>query len=351
MLCLLLLTALLPGCRQARNETRHPVASVAETALLLDYLEQNGNLINGPFLPALIGPEEVYGRLQASNMLVIDLRTPEAFSRGHIPLSVNVRPDAILDYFEQQIDPPAFGQIVLVCNNAMLSGYVNAILLFLGYDNVLSLRNGLSSWDMDIASNYWLKAMSDSLEGRLETTPHPKAPAAELPAIATGESSGYRILRARAREVLSIQAADINVPVTRLLENPEAYYIVNYWPQALYESGHLPGAVQYAPKYSLHSSTYLNTLPAGKPLVVYCFTGHHSAYVTGFLRLLGYQAYNLPYGANSFIHSTMLSTQADSRSFTSESVAGYPLSTPEAPAQPTSGESQETLAPPIPGGC
>lgn len=342
---------LLASCSSSRQPAG-PVPTVEETESLLQYLEKNGNILNSPHLPALINAEDLHRSLHARNVQVIDLRPPGQYQAGHIEHSVNVRPAQILDHFEKVIDPASFDFIVLVCNDAMTSGVVNAVLLFLGYDNVMSLRYGLSSWDHGIARQHWLSRLSSHMEGQLERQANPKAQAGQLPALATGESSPYRILRARAREVLAGDITGWQVSADQVNANPDDFYHLSYWPESLYLDGHIRGAIQYTPKSSLQGHTYIRTLPTGMPLVTSCYTGQHSSYVTGFLRLLGYQAYNLPYGANSYIHDTMRETQGFFRYFTEEHVHGFPLAGSEHGGQRervSPDQSQEEQ--PVIGGC
>jgi rhodanese-related sulfurtransferase len=341
--------AVLASCGKT-DENDAPEPSVHETELLVNYLEANGNLLNSPAIPALIGAQDVYNQLIASNMHVIDLRTEKEFASGHILHSVNVTPDKILHYFEHRIDPASFDYIVLVCNNAKLSGFVNAILIFLGYDNVYAMRFGLSSWDKEIAEKNWLAAISDHLEGKLETKSNPKNPAGELPAIATGFTDGYNILRARAIDVLSTDVDTLSVTLEAFTSDTDGFYKIKYWPEAYYNQGHLPGAIQYTPKSSLHSNEYLHTLPPDQPIVISCYSGHHSAYATAFLRLLGYDAYNLPYGANSYIHTTLKTTQSDTRFFTEGHIHNFPL-TGKDQVTPTPADAMKEEATPVIGGC
>ncbi len=350
-LLLLSIAVILYSCGKQRKAAEIQ-PSVAETEMLLQYLEANGNLINSQAIPALINAEELHGQLVASNIHIIDLRPADDFESGHISHSVNVQPGDILNYFERRIEPGSFDQIVLVCSNAQLSAFVNAVLLFLGYDNVYALRFGLSSWDQGIAESYWLAALSNHLEGQLETTGHPKNSPGELPAIATGKTDGYQVLRARAKAVLDGGFEDIGRSVQDISEAGAQIYLANYWPESLYSRGHLPGAIQYTPKVSLHSDQDIRTLPADKAVVMYCFTGQHSSYVTAFLRLLGYDAYSLAYGANSFIHNTMLTTQPPGRSFTEASIGHFPLAgkAPGAVAPPELQPTQQEAVPVI-GGC
>jgi rhodanese-related sulfurtransferase len=327
-------------------------APLDEAAVLLAYLEENGNLVNGETTPSLVTPEQVFEGLAGVNQLVIDLRLPERFAPGHIEHAVNIQPGQVLHYFEEVIEPNSFERIVLVCDDGMLSGFVNGILRQLGYDKVFTLRNGLSSWHMDIAQDYWLPAMSNHLEGKLETTPHPKLPRGELPEIHTGKTTGYDILRARAEAVLDVGAGGTDVTVHQLMENPGAWYIVNYWPAGLYEEGHLPGAVHYAPKASLHSEADLLTLPVDRPVALYCYTGHHSSFVVAFLRLLGYEAYHMPYGANTFLYDTMHGYGIPTRTFDEQTPRGFPLiggeEDTDPPARPVPLET-EVIS--IEGGC
>ena len=88
--------------------------------------------------------------------------------------------------------------------------------------------------------------------------------------------------------------------------------------------GHIPGAYNYIPRTDLKSSTNLNKIPAEKTVVVYCYTGQNSAYVTAFLKILGYDAKSLVYGTNSMIYDTMPGTK-----FSVSSIMNYPVvSTP-----------------------
>ncbi len=348
--CIAFMLLLLAGCGKDR-QADEPVPSVAETELLLAYLEENGNLLNSEYIPALIDADAVYQRLVAQNMHVVDLRPAEEYAVGHIAHSVNVPPENILHHFEQRIQPASFEQVVLVCNDAMLSSYVAAVLIFLGYDNVAALRFGLSIWDEEIAQKHWLDVLSDHLHDKLETTSNPKNPAGELPALATGQTIPYHILRQRAEGLLN-NHGESAISISELMENPDKYYIINYWPEPLYHRGHLPGAIQYTPKASLHSSAYLKTLPVDRPVVLYCFTGNHSAYAAAFLNLLGYEAYTMVYGANSFIHTTIKETERPGRWFTEDRVLGLPLSGKDGETghPPAARQQQEEPVPVIGGG-
>jgi rhodanese-related sulfurtransferase len=65
--------------------------------------------------------------------------------------------------------------------------------------------------------------------------------------------------------------------------------------------GHPPSSVFYMQSngyYSdLRSTSYLQTIPSSKDIVVYSKYGHSSAFVVAYLRLLGYNAKSLLFGA------------------------------------------------------
>ena len=85
----------------------------------------------------------------------------------------------------------------------------------------------------------------------------------------------------------------------------DSYYIVNYWPVAEYDQGHVEGSIQYTPKNDLKLATFIKTLPTNKIIVVYCYTGQTSAQVATYLRLLGYDAKSLQFGANRLFYETV----------------------------------------------
>ena len=322
---LLLAFAMIACSGSGNKETLTPNGN--EAATLLHYLEENGDIVNHPSVPFFVDAQEIFNNLKGANYLVIDVRSASDFNRGHIENAVNVLPENILDYFENKIEPASFTKIAIVCNNAHLSGYVNAILRMLGYDNTYNLRFGMSAWNEKIARRHWYANLSDDMIGHLEMAPHPKSEPGELPQLNTGKTSGYEILRERAQKALEINWEEVVIDYMDVLMQKEDYYVINYWPKALYDQGHLPGAIQYDPKKSFHSQADILTLPADRPLVVYCFTGQNASYANAYLAVMGYDFRSLEYGANGFIHQTMNLTQPAGRSFSEVHIKNFPLAT------------------------
>jgi len=347
---MLLLPAFIFACSEVEKNPE-VTDQINESAVLLQYLEENGDFINTAPFPFFIAIDELYGSLRPGKNLLIDLRPQEEFLEGHIENSINMQPNAVLDFFENRIDPNSFEKITLVCSNAQVSAYVVAVLRLLGYDNTRHLRFGLSAWNRSIADKAWFAVLSDTLMGRLETNPSPKNPVGNLPLINTGKSTPREILRERARVALAKDLNEVIMGISQVLNNPNDLYVVSYWPKDLYDGGHIRGSVHYAPGKSLKSSEDIRTLPVDKPVVVYCFTGQTSSYIAAFLTLLGYEGRSLEYGANSFIYSLIRATPPATRAFSEEHIRNYPLvKGPEkGTIQPVSTVKTEQLT--VKGGC
>jgi len=299
------------------------VAAVSESQILVDYLEANGDFINSDKVPAMIKSKEVFENLENPKYLVIDLRSYPDWAKGHIPKSVNVDMKSLISYFEVNIKPADYDKITLVCYSGQTATFASSILRVLGYNNVFAMKWGMSSWNKDFAKK-WETNLSSDYIAQLETKSNPKNAAGSLPTLTTGLTDPKAILKSRAKEVLNAEFKSVLVKPAELFSNGAAYYIVNYWPMPKYETGHIPGAIQYTPKKSISTKADILTLPTDKKIVVYCFTGQHSGFVTAYLRLLGYDAYSLGFGSNSFMHQKLVDNGAEEWSaFTKEEIHDY----------------------------
>ncbi|MFO8053716.1 MAG: rhodanese-like domain-containing protein [Bacteroidales bacterium] len=325
---LLLTLLLLLLCIACNNKDKRAETDQAKNRFdnLLEYIVEEKDYINSTAVPYFIFAPEVYNHLD-SNYLIIDLRDTAEYEQRHIANSVNIPLSGLLDYMENRIHPPAFEKIVLVCNMGAVSIMGAMGLKYLGYDNVYPLKNGLSSWSEAIANDYWEKHTSNEFLHTLETTPNAKDQAGPYPVIESKHDKGYDILRERIDSVFAGDYTDYFVYLEDVKQAPDSWYLITYWPDSRYESGHFPGGIQYKPRHSLHPEKYLNTLPADKPIVVQCYSGNHSAFVSFFLRVLGYDARSFNYGANAFMHKTLKEEEDKAgRHFTLEKdVFNYPM--------------------------
>ncbi len=309
---------------------------VNEFNMLISYIEENGNYINAPKsqggAPAMIKAKDLKNMLDNNpeSVHVIDIRGVQAFADGHIEGAINLRMEELIDYVES-IDTKKYEKIAMVCYTGQSASFSTSTLRMLGYDNIFALKWGMSSWGKQFAQDYWLKKITNDYEEQVETDPNPKNEAGEYPMLMTGKKSGEEILHERASKILSKKFKSFGVKAEELFSSPGDYYIANYWPEEKYNAGHIPTAIHYAPKKSLSREAALNTLPLDKPVVIYCYTGQHSAHVIAYLNMLGYNAKTLLYGANSFMNGLM-KERGETNAFDESKIHEYPTVTSEVPA-------------------
>jgi len=93
-----------------------------------------------------IGPEEMRALIDADDAHIVDIRSPAAFRRGHIPGSENVPFQSLIDSVERFDDAE---RVVTVCPKGKSS--VQAARLIASYEGfdgrVESFEPGLSGWD------------------------------------------------------------------------------------------------------------------------------------------------------------------------------------------------------------
>ena len=313
----------LSGFSIAKDNNSEPPVSTGETEILLEFLEGNRNFVNTDAAPAIVPADEVKKNLKNEKYHIIDIRSDSWFEYGHIKNASNVKSTDLLTYFENSITPADFDKIVLVCYSGQSAAYFSSLLRIAGYDNVYSMNWGMSSWRVDFAENSWLKNTKDDFADKVVTAGNEKGPKGNLPALSTGKTEAEAILRARLEELFATPYKESIAKSSDVFANPDSYYIVDYNRLDRYEKGHIPNAVQYQPNESLTSSADLMTLPADKKIVVNGTTGQETAYVVAYLDVLGYDASNIAYGANSYMHKTLKDNGWGA--FTKKEVNMYPV--------------------------
>lgn len=293
--------------------------------VLIEYIENNHDFINSPESPAAINSIEVYQMLN-DNIHIIDVRSPEEFNEGRVPGAVNVQNKDLIDYFENQIDPDSFEKIMLYSKDHQESMFANGVLRMLGYTNTFNVRWGMASWNSQFAEDSWEKAISSELSGYTTDEGFPKNEHGDYPVVISEFNNGYDILRERAKKLLSKDYREFLVSAREVVDNPDKYYIVNYFPKEDYEAIHLINAVQYDQRTSLKRETELNTLPTDKTIALYCYSNSTTPIVAAYLFILGYDVVTIEYGANGFMYDKLV--EIIGRSFFSENVVNdFPIET------------------------
>jgi rhodanese-related sulfurtransferase len=294
--------------------------------LMMDYLNETGDYVNSREFPSLIKASIVFEELNKKN-LIIDIRKPELYKNGHIKGAVNVNFSDIPEYFQSKIKPFEFEKIILVCSTGQNASYTTALLRLMGYGNVYAMRWGMSAWNKEMAKENWLKGLSSTYENQLETKDIAKPAFGMFPEMNLNFKTGEETLQARIIEVFKSGLDYTTISADSVFKNPAAYFIINFERKDKYDAGHIPGAIRYKPTGTLGIIEELSTIPANKKIVVYCGTGHNSAFVSAYLNLFGYKAQSLDYGNNSFMHNKMIKDKATLSwvSFTESDITNYPV--------------------------
>jgi rhodanese-related sulfurtransferase len=295
------------ACGGDSGPTDPDVEPVNETAVLVAHLEGLGYDNQGGFV---IGASDVRTALvTGASQYIIDLRSAADFAKGHVQGAVNV---ALTDLPAHLggMSPAAssYGTIVLICYSGQSAAFSTGVVRALGYTNVKSMKWGMSAWHTDFSAS-WVNNRSNARATEFITGTSPAMnTAGDLPTLNTGKTTGAEIAEARATTVLAEGWSAASITHATLYNGLSSYYVINFWPAATYQSvGHIAGSVDYDPATTpFKSTTYLKTLPTGKPVVIYCYTGQTSAYLTGYLRVLGYDARSLLFGANGMIFDKMI---------------------------------------------
>lgn len=280
-----------------------------ETAMLLKDLQENGDYVNSQAFPSLIKASIVHENL-GKNILVIDLRTPAQYSKGHIKGSVNKQFSELPEYFETGIKPFGFDKIIMVSDDGSISSYTTSLLRLMGYGNVYSMRWGMSAWNSAYAKEGWLKDVSGKYEASLEKTVNERPVSSSMPELGTGMTTGPEVSSARFKKVFGEGTGNVLITAAEVFSDPSKYFIINLERKDKYEDGHIPGAIRYKPESTLGFTEEMASIPSDKTVVVYCGTGHNSGFATAYLRLFGYDARTLRYGNNSFMYDKMVAQKA-----------------------------------------
>jgi rhodanese-related sulfurtransferase len=280
---------------------------INEAEVLIEYLESAnspGADYTNTNAPSIISATDLKTALTAGQAYVIDIRSAADFATGHIDGAHNVALADALTHIES-LNMASYTKVAIVCYTGQTAGFVASLAQLLGYDKVFALKWGMASWHSDFAGK-WNTNISNTYATQFVTTSTAKGAAGELPVLSTGFETGQEILEARVDEVLTEGFTEASITAATVFGALSNYYIVNYWPAEHYANpGHIPGAMQYTPKEALKLAADLKTLPTNKTIVVYCYTGQNSANLAAYLRVLGYDAKSLLFGANGMIYDML----------------------------------------------
>jgi len=98
----------------------------------------------GSGFPDVVTPDELRRRLEAGDApLIIDVREPDEYARGHIP---GARLLPLGEVLARSRDLPTDQEIILVCRSGNRSGLAQEWLKAKGFRNVRNLAGGMQRW-------------------------------------------------------------------------------------------------------------------------------------------------------------------------------------------------------------
>ena len=285
--------------------------TVNESLVLAQFLESTNNPLGKDYvntdMPSIIKASDVQALNLTGQIYVIDIRSAADFALGHIENAVNVSLADVLTHIDG-MDLSAYTKVAIVCYTGQSAGFATILLRLMGYEKVFSMKWGMCSWHTDFAAK-WQNAVANgnAYASQFTPTPSPKGAIGAMPTLTTGQTTGAAILLARVTALFAEGYGPAKVSSTEVFNNLTGYYIVNYWPADRYaDPGHIPGAIQYTPKDAMKTTTFLKTLPVNMPIALYCYTGQNSSFLAAYLRLLGYDAKSMLYGANAMIYDMLV---------------------------------------------
>ena len=270
--------------------------SINKRVQLAEFLYKTGNIITNKECPYLVHASDIF--YNKKDFLLIDIRDSIDYIKGHIDGAYNVKRSKLMLFLHDSINPAAYKKIALIDDNGPLAEYVAMLLRFDGY-NAYGLKFGIATWNRKFKSNI-SAYLSNKYANRTDTIKIKKPKHGQIPNLFSGNIVNF--LDKRVAELIAEPQGDIIVSQDKYFNNQKDYFTIAYWSAEKYNRSHITGSVRYNTRSDLSFDRDLNTLPTDKKIMVYCNTGHHAIAVVAYLRLLGYDASSIMYGANSFMN-------------------------------------------------
>ena len=257
---------------------------------------------------------------ESNDPLIISVRSPEDYAKGHIPGAYNI-PWKTIANDENLAKLPADKPIVVYCYTGHTGQVAATILRILGYD-VTNLKYGMMGWTDD-AEVLAQPAFEGPAGYPVQTEANELTETYDPPVLETGMADAVAIAKARAQAVLPdwtpVVAADALYENLTDGDDSNDPFILSVRSAEDYAKGHIPGAYNVPWE---NVAVDLTKYPTDKQIVTYCYTGHTGQVGAVSLALLGYDVTNLKYGMMGWTDDAEVLAQP-----AFEGPAGYPVQT------------------------
>ncbi len=218
------------------------------------------------------------------DMLILDIRQPDAYAESHVKGAVNVPFGTTIA--ESLANIPDDVQLYIYCYTGQTASQTTALLNVAGkyatnvqggFNNGISATEGYEAYvTTDVAT---LPGDTYDVDPDVQA-----AITAYFEDVATKAGTTFMYNNFSPDSLNEVIEAEL-----------DDYFIYSVRQAADFEAGHVPGAINN-PFGAGMEQNFESQLPTDKKIIVYCYTGQTASQTTAILRLLGYDAYNLSGG-------------------------------------------------------
>lgn len=227
----------------------------------------------------IIAPAKLFEKIEAGeDMVIIDIRQADAYAEAHLKGAVNIPYGTVAESLELIPDDVP---VYVNCYSGQTSSQTTALLRIAG------------KYAYNIAGGYGNISGTEGYENYADTEAH------------TLTDASYEVadeIEAAIAEYYKAATtgtfASFHFPVASLQElveaESDAYTILDVRAAEDYAAGHIAGAMNIP--FGKGMQEGFAQIPTDKPVVINCYSGQTASQVLGVLRMLGFEAYNLPGG-------------------------------------------------------
>ncbi len=208
--------------------------------------------------------------------ILVDVRTPEEFAKGHIEGAVNIN-------FKKRTFPSYISAIakdkpvLIYCRSGNRSGKATFIMQALGFNEVYDLTSGYKGWN---AEKMTIVTEDNAANKKLQEQLKTEAPKAETKVGKTHQ---------------------IDIDAFEKLVKEDKVFLVDVRTAKEFAEGHIEGAINVDWKDRHFAENALMTISNEKPIAIYCRSGNRATRAMYAMCALGFtEVYNLDQGLKSW---------------------------------------------------